>query len=76
MIGKLKNEVRREAGVVALHLLVEASGGRAVERGKIGVEQDLLAAKHDDSALDTPRGHERRVLFRCAVVLHVGGYGH
>jgi hypothetical protein len=37
-------EITRESRAVALHLLVEALGGYAVQRGEITVENDPVAA--------------------------------
>ena len=47
--GEQKSEVFREPLGVALDLLIEALDGDAIEGGKIGVEQDGLAAEAGDA---------------------------
>jgi hypothetical protein len=41
--GEAEHEIGREAPRVALYLLIEAFGGDAIERGKLGVEKNPLS---------------------------------
>ena len=50
--AQLKHEVLREASKIPFHSLKEDLGGHFVERGKVGIEQDLMAALDKDGALD------------------------
>jgi hypothetical protein len=43
-----KDKVWRELGAIPLDLLVESLRGHAVKLGKIGVEQHLIPAHHED----------------------------
>jgi hypothetical protein len=50
--GEPEHEIFRKARDVALDLLVQALGGDAVESGKLGIENDPLAAQDEDRAGD------------------------
>ena len=49
---ELKEEIVGESSEIATHLLVQPSGGHAVEPGKIDVEHDAAAAYGVDEAFD------------------------
>jgi hypothetical protein len=50
--GELEHEVPREAAFVAFDLLVEALGGDGVDRGQVGIEDDLAAADRADDRVN------------------------
>ena len=49
---ELEHEVPREAAFVAFDLLVEALGGDGVDRGQVGIEDDLAAADRADDRVN------------------------
>jgi len=56
--GELEHEILGKALVVATDLLVEARGADPVERCELGIEQDLVAAEHEDRLRDVLDRHE------------------
>jgi hypothetical protein len=57
--GKLEYEVGRETVKVSSELLIEALGGDAIERRKVGIEHDLLAADNEYATGDRVNRHQR-----------------
>ena len=50
--GQLDHEVFRETLPIALDRLKQHFGGDAVECGQVFIEQDLVAAEHEDRLRD------------------------
>src|SRR5258708_27758910 len=51
-VGELEHDIGGDLGEVAAHLRVQPAGLDAIERGEVGIEQDLAAAYEKDAALD------------------------
>ena len=64
LFGKLKHEICREAFQIAPDLFVEALGRHTVERGQIGIDDDLLPAQQHDGLRDVLGGHECVLIVR------------
>ncbi|HEX6635661.1 MAG TPA: hypothetical protein VF038_16965 [Usitatibacter sp.] len=57
---ELEHEIGGESRAVAPDGLIEAAGGHTVEGGQVRVDDDLVAADHED-ALGDPRGADGEV---------------
>ena len=62
-VGELEHEIGGEPGEVAAHLFVQPAGLDAVERGEVGIEQNLMAAYEEDAAPDAPDRDDRTYAF-------------
>src|SRR5258706_9874841 len=58
---ELEHEVPRKSAAISPNLLVQPLGFDGVEKGQVGIEDDLVAPQHEDGSFDALGWQEGRI---------------